>query len=66
MLLIISNIWDKAWPILIAVLMFLFMIAIHEFGHFLPARIVGIKVNEFEIGFGPAIFKKQGKKTKYS
>lgn len=66
MLLMISNVWEKAWPILIAVLMFLFMIAIHEFGHFLAARIVGIKVNEFSIGFGPAIFKKQGKKTKYS
>lgn len=42
------------------------MIAIHEFGHFIAARMVGIKVNEFAIGFGPAIFQKQGKETKYA
>ena len=37
----------------------------HEFGHYLIARINGIKVNEFSIGFGPAIFKKKGKVTDF-
>ena len=43
-----------------------FLILIHETGHFLVARLCKIKVNEFSIGFGPNIWKKQGKITKYS
>lgn len=35
-------------------------------GHFLVAKLCGVKVNEFAIGFGPTIFKKQGKVTKYA
>lgn len=52
--------------IIIAIVMFLFLILIHEFGHFLLAKASGIKVNEFAIGMGPAIFKKQGEETLYS
>lgn len=43
-----------------------FLIFIHELGHFLVARLFKIKVTEFSIGFGPTIWSKQGKKTKYS
>lgn len=43
-----------------------FLILIHECGHFLVARLCKIKVNEFAIGFGPTIWKKQGKQTKYA
>ena len=42
-----------------------FLIFIHEGGHFLVARLCKIKVKEFAIGFGPIIWKKQGKETKY-
>ena len=35
----------------------------HEFGHFLIARLNGIKVNEFSVGMGPALFRKKGKNT---
>ncbi len=41
------------------------MILIHEYGHFIFARIFGIKVEQFSIGFGPPIFKIQGKETLY-
>lgn len=54
------------WPILVAILSFLFLILIHELGHFIAAKATGVKVNEFAIGFGPKIFKKQGKETLYS
>jgi len=39
---------------------FLFSLAIfvHEFGHFLAARLLGLKVDAFSIGFGPALWKK--------
>lgn len=43
-----------------------FLIFIHELGHFTVAKLCKVKVNEFAIGFGPAIWKKQGKETKYA
>ena len=43
-----------------------FLIFIHELGHFTVAKLCKVKVNEFAIGFGPAIWKKQGKQTKYA
>ena len=43
-----------------------FLITIHELGHFTVAKLCKVKVNEFAIGFGPTIWKKQGKETKYS
>jgi regulator of sigma E protease len=39
---------------------------IHELGHFLSARSVGISVQEFSIGIGPAIWKKNGRNAVYS
>ena len=42
------------------------LITIHELGHFMVAKLCNVKVNEFAIGFGPAIWKKQGKETKYT
>ena len=39
---------------------------IHELGHFLVAKLCKVKVNEFAIGFGPLIWKKQGRETKYA
>lgn len=43
-----------------------FLILIHESGHFLVAKLCKVKVNEFAIGFGPIIWKKQGEETKYA
>ena len=43
-----------------------FLIFIHELGHFTVAKLSKVKVNEFAIGFGPTIWKKQGKETKYA
>lgn len=42
-----------------------FLIFIHELGHFLVAKLCKVKVNEFALGFGPVLFSKQGKETKY-
>lgn len=43
-----------------------FLILIHEGGHFIVAKLCNVKVNQFAIGFGPAIWTKQGKETKYA
>ena len=61
----IINIWNNVWPYLVAILLFLVLIVIHEFGHFVAAKSVGIKVNEFAVGFGPKIFSKKKGETLY-
>ncbi len=62
----IKEFLGAAWPIVIAILSFLIMIVVHEFGHFIAARATGVQVNEFSVGFGPKLFKYQGKKTLYT
>ncbi|MCL2222655.1 MAG: M50 family metallopeptidase [Oscillospiraceae bacterium] len=52
--------------IALAILAFGIIIAIHELGHFIAAKSMGVKVNEFAIGMGPKILWKQGKETLYS
>lgn len=52
--------------VLVTLLIFLVMITLHEFGHFIMAKSLGVNVLEFSIGMGPAIYKKQGKNTLYS
>lgn len=52
--------------IIIAIIIFGIFIAIHEFGHFTAAKLCGVKVEEFAIGMGPALFKKQKGETVYA
>ncbi len=52
--------------ILVAVLIFGVLVAIHEAGHFTVAKLCGIQVNEFAIGMGPRLFKFTKGETTYS
>lgn len=52
--------------ILWAILLFSFLILVHELGHFLAAKAFGVQVNEFSLFMGPAIFKKKIGETEYS
>lgn len=52
--------------ILLAILIFGFLIFIHEFGHFLAAKLFKVQVNEFSINMGPKLLQKQWGETKYS
>ena len=47
--------------IVIAILVLLIMITVHEFGHYIIGKIFKFKINEFAIGMGPAIIKKEKK-----
>lgn len=51
---------------ILAIIMFVILIFPHELGHFIAAKAVGVRVNEFAFGMGPIIFKKQGEETLYS
>ena len=52
--------------ILFAILLFSFLIFIHELGHFAAAKLSGVQVNEFSMFMGPAIWKKQKGETMYA
>ena len=52
--------------ILFAILLFSILIFVHELGHFLAAKASGVRVNEFSLFMGPAIFKKQVGETLYA
>ena len=52
--------------ILFAILLFSFLIFIHELGHFVAAKLSGVQVNEFSMFMGPAIWKKQKGETLYA
>ncbi len=49
--------------ILLAIVILLFMILFHEFGHYIAGKLLKFKIDEFSVGFGPAIFSKTNKKT---
>jgi len=61
MLLSISGVLSFIWSILVALSALLIMIMVHEFGHYVAGKALGFKINEFAIGFGPAIYKKKAK-----
>ncbi len=62
-LLSITSILSTVGSILLAILVLLIMITVHEFGHYIVGKIFKFKINEFAIGMGPAIFKKENKET---
>ena len=52
--------------IISCIILFGLLVAIHEAGHFLTAKLLGVQVNEFAVGMGPAILKKKVGETQYS
>ena len=52
--------------VIFAIFIFSFLIFIHEFGHFITAKLSGVQVNEFSMFMGPAIWKKQVGETLYA
>ena len=52
--------------IILAILLFSFIVFFHELGHFLLAKKNGIDVDEFAIGMGPEIYSKEYKGTRYA
>ena len=52
--------------IVIAILIFGLIVFVHELGHFTSAKLTGVTVYQFSIGFGPALIKKQVGETVYA
>ena len=51
--------------IVLAIIIFSFIVFFHELGHFLLAKKNGIDVNEFAIGMGPVLYSREYKGTKF-
>ncbi len=51
---------------IVFIIVFGMLVFIHEFGHFITAKMNGITVHEFSLGMGPKIVSKQGVQTLYS
>ena len=62
-LLNFAGIMKSLGGVALAIIILLAMVTIHEFGHYVAGKILGFKINEFSVGFGPAILKKRSKKT---
>ncbi|MBQ8374471.1 MAG: site-2 protease family protein [Clostridia bacterium] len=58
-----AEVWETIGGIALAIVILLAMVTIHEFGHYLAGKILGFKITEFSVGFGPAILKKRSKRT---
>ncbi|MCD7974624.1 MAG: RIP metalloprotease RseP [Phascolarctobacterium sp.] len=52
--------------ILAAIFVFGVLVTVHEFGHFITAKMTGMRVDEFSIGFGPKIYQQKEGDTLYS
>lgn len=62
----VLNVLNNVWPYIVAILLFILLILIHEFGHFIAAKLLGVRVNEFAIGMGPKLIKWGKGETRYS
>ncbi len=62
-LLGVASVFKNVGSIALAIMILLVMVTIHEFGHYVAGKILRFKINEFSVGFGPALFKKRSKKT---
>ena len=51
---------------IVTIVMFLVMVSLHEFGHYIVARLLNFKILEYAIGFGPAVFKSKNTEIQYS
>lgn len=54
------------FQVVVAVFVFGLLIFIHELGHFTVGKLSGMRVNEFALGMGPAIWSTQRGETKYA
>lgn len=61
-----ASAWAVIWKVAVALLVIAFMILTHELGHYFAAKAVGIKVDQFSLGFGPEIVGWTRGETRYS
>lgn len=64
LLFAVSDVAETILYILLALVVLLVMITIHEAGHYTAGKILGFKINEFAIGMGPKLFSRKKEKRR--
>jgi len=64
-LLSIGGVFSYIFYIILALCALLFLVMVHELGHYIAGKVLGFKINEFAIGFGPKILQKKKKNGEY-
>lgn len=59
----VASVFATIGSVLLAIVILLAMITVHEFGHYLAGKALKFKINEFAIGFGPKLFSRESRKT---
>lgn len=54
-LMILGSVWNVVWTVLCFLFAIAILIAVHEYGHFITARLCGVKVLRFSLGFGKVL-----------
>jgi len=57
---------DTIITVIVTLLIFGALIALHELGHYIAARCFGVGIREYAIGMGPVVYQKKGKYNKFS
>lgn len=58
----LASIWTSAFYLILALIVLLLMVLIHELGHYIAGRILKFKISEFAVGFGKALWQKTNKR----
>lgn len=61
----LNNVMGTVLSVVLALLVLLAMITVHEFGHYVAGKALGFGITEFALGFGPAVYKKKRKNGEY-
>ena len=64
--IVIKTVFSYIFRLFAAVIVFGLIVVIHEWGHFIVAKLTGVQVNEFAIGMGPRLFGWGKGETRYS
>lgn len=62
---LLTTLLNTGLSLVVFIIIIAILVAVHEVGHFIAAKLVGIKVNEFAIGFGKTLFSRQYGETLY-
>lgn len=58
----LANVWTSVFYIVLALVVLLVMVTIHELGHYIAGRILKFKINEFAVGFGKVLWQTKNKR----
>lgn len=65
LLISFAGVMSAVGAVCLALLILLAMVTVHEFGHYAAGKLLRFRINEFAVGFGPALFRRKKKNGEY-